>query len=74
MRKTLDPPSVGYGLEALLAGRNILLKHSVVQPIIIIIVSLLTRVHKLSVNLIPQLVFLWCKSQALAGQMGTLKL
>lgn len=74
MRKTLEPLSVGCSLEALLAGRNILLKHSVVQPIIIIIVSLLTRVHKLSVNLIPRLMFLWCKSQALAGQMGTLKL
>lgn len=47
---TLRPPSAGCSPEAVLASRNIL-RHSTVQPIITIIVSLLTSVRKLSVKL-----------------------
>lgn len=71
MRKALDPPC-GMQPRGPFGRQEYSLKHSVVQPITIIIVPLLTRVHKLC-KPVCQLLFLWCKSHVLAGQMGALK-
>lgn len=69
MRKALDPPS-GMQSGGPFGRQEYTLKHSVVQPITIIIVPLLTRVHKLSVNLFLSSCFFGARAMCWLDRWG----
>lgn len=69
MRKALDPPC-GMQSGGPFGRQEYTLKHSVVQPITIIIVPLLNRVHKLSVNLFLSSCFFGARAMCWLDRWG----